>query len=77
MGIQRFDTAQINKFEFDSENGFLNIKNVPIACAGVFTYRMADGTTKREAKLPTELLSPSTVESANGKPITDDHHLQC
>lgn len=73
MGIQRFDTAQINKFEFDSENGFLNIRNVPIACAGVFTYRMADGTTKREAKLPTELLSPSTVESANGKPITDNH----
>lgn len=73
MGIQRFDTAQVNKFEFDAENGFLNIRNVPIACAGVFDYRMADGTTKREAKLPTEILSPSTVESANGKPITDNH----
>lgn len=70
---QRYDTAQINKIEIDPESGFLNIKNVPIAKVGVFPYLRADGSTVMEAKLPNELLSPSTVQSANLKPVTDNH----
>lgn len=69
----RYDTAAIGKFETDAQNGFLTIRDVPIAKIGVFPYKMADGSVRMEAKLPQELLSDSTVESANNKPITDDH----
>lgn len=69
----RFDTAAIGKFETDAQNGFLTIRDVPIAKIGVFPYKLADGSVRMEAKLPQELLSDSTVESANNKPVTDDH----
>lgn len=69
----RYDTAPINKIEIDPDSGFLNAKDVPIARVGVFPYRKSDGSTDMEAKLPQYLLSDSTVESANGKPVTDDH----
>lgn len=69
----RYDTAAIGKFETDAQNGFLTIRDVPIAKIGVFPYKLADGSVRMEAKLPQELLSDSTVESANNKPITDNH----
>lgn len=69
----RYDTAPINKIEVDPDSGFLNAKDVPIARVGVFPYRKSDGSTDMEAKLPQYLLSDSTVESANAKPVTDDH----
>lgn len=69
----RYDTAAIGKFETDAQNGFLTIRDVPVAKIGVFPYKLADGSVRMEAKLPQELLSDSTVESANNKPVTDDH----
>lgn len=69
----RFDTAQINRLTKDPNTGFLHAKDVPIARVGVFPYRTVDDDVVMEAKLPTELLSDSTVESANNKPITDGH----
>lgn len=71
--LTRYDTAPINSLSVDSETGFLHAKNVPIARVGVFPYMRADGSLTMEAKLPDDLLSESTVESANAKPITDDH----
>ena len=72
MKLTRYDTATISKFEFDS-NGFLRVKDVPISRTGVFPYLDGKGSIKMEAKLPDDLLSDLTVDSANGKPITDDH----
>lgn len=70
----RYDTASIgNKYTKDETTGYLSIKNVPIARVGVFPYRRADGSYNMEAKLPDELLNPITVDSANNKPITDEH----
>lgn len=70
----RYDTASIgNKYTKDKTTGYLSIKNVPIARVGVFPYRRADGSYTMEAKLPDELLNPLTVDSANNKPITDEH----
>lgn len=66
-------TAPINKFTIDPQSGFLRIKNVPITCTGVRRYRTQDGREVMEAKTPSELLSQATVDSANDKPITDDH----
>lgn len=71
--LTRYDTAPINSLSVDSQTGFLHAKNVPIARVGVFPYMKADGSLTMEAKLPDELLADSTVESANSKPVTDDH----
>lgn len=71
--LTRYDTAPINKVEQDANTGFIHVNNVPIARVGVFPYLKADGSIEMEAKLPTELLADTTVESANNKPVTDDH----
>ena len=71
--LTRYDTAPINSLSVDSQTGFLRAKNVPIARVGVFPYLKADGSLTMEAKLPDELLADSTVESANNKPVTDEH----
>ena len=73
--ITRFDTAPINKLTVDSQTGYLHASNVPIARVGVFPYRHADGSWTNEAKLPEDILSDSTVESANNKPVTNDHPI--
>lgn len=73
MTVVRYDTAPINKLEIDSQTGFLVAHNVPIARTGVFPYAGPDNTVHYEAKLPQEILSAGTIESADSKPITDDH----
>ena len=73
MALTRYDTAPISSIHSDPQTGFLYAKNVPIARTGVFPYLKSDGAVSWEAKLPTELLADSTVESANGKPVTNDH----
>lgn len=54
------------------ENGFRRF-DVKIARAGVFPYVYQDGTTRMEAKLPEDLFSAVTIDSAKGAPITEDH----
>lgn len=71
--LTRYDTAPINKITQDASTGFVHIKDVPIARVGVFPYLKADGSIEMEAKLPTELLADSTVQSAENKPVTDNH----
>lgn len=71
--ITRYDTVAINKFAVDSQTGYIHVKDVPIARVGVFPYLKANGDQVMEAKLPDDLLTDSAVESANFKPITDDH----
>lgn len=71
--LTRYDTATVNKFSVDSQTGFLHVSNVPIARVGVFPYQKSNGDITMEAKLPDDLLTDSAVESANSKPITDDH----
>lgn len=69
--VQRYDKALILDFN-ETEDGYLNIDACPITRPGVFPYR-TDSGVEMEAKLPEELFSASTIESANAKPITDDH----
>ena len=71
--LTRYDTATVNKFSVDSQTGFLHVSDVPIARVGVFPYQKSNGDITMEAKLPDDLLTDSAVESANSKPITDDH----
>lgn len=63
----------IRDFKVDKQTQFLYVYRVPIAGAMVQKYTKNDGSTDMEAKLPEEILSDSTVASANGKPVTDNH----
>ena len=71
--LTRYDTAPIDKVTQDAQTGFIHITDVPIARVGVFPYLKADSSIEMEAKLPDELLSDSTVSSADSKPVTNDH----
>ena len=71
--LTRYDTAPIDKVTQDTQTGFIHITDVPIARVGVFPYLKADSSIEMEAKLPDELLSDSTVTSADSKPVTNDH----
>jgi hypothetical protein len=79
--VKRFDTgyvlgdetarAMASKFEKTPE-GFLKGRAV-LTSVGVFTYKRADGTTVAELRLPEEVFSAETMNSMNGKPITNNH----
>lgn len=68
---QRYDIALINDFK-ETDEGYLTISACPVTRPGVFPYRRGDGVAM-EAKLPDDLFSEMTIQSANAKPITDDH----
>lgn len=72
--VQRYDSVPIREYHFDDQTGFLYVYRVPIAGAMVQKYVKSDGSEEMEAKLPEEILSDSTVSSANSKPVTDGHH---
>lgn len=55
-----------------SEDGFFRAR-VTIARTGVFPYLTSSGDIRMEAKLPEDLLSEMTVDSAKGAPISDGH----
>lgn len=53
-------------------DGFLRAR-VRFARPGVFPYVFDDGTIAYEAKLPDEIFSLSTIDSAKRVPVTDGH----
>jgi len=66
----RYDRATVTPVS--SGDGFLRAR-VSIARPGVFPYFYTDGDIRLEAKLPEEILSELTIESAKGAPVTDGH----
>lgn len=53
-------------------DGFLRAR-VTIARPGVFPYLTKDGNIRWEAKLPEDLFSDITINTAKGAPVTDGH----
>ena len=49
--------------------GFL-IARAPLTSVGVFTYRNADGTPRRELRLPEEVFSDESIATLRMKPLT-------
>jgi hypothetical protein len=66
----RYDRATVTPIA--SSNEFLRAR-VAIARPGVFPYLYTDGQIRFEAKLPEELFSEITIQSAKGAPVTDGH----
>lgn len=67
----RFDTGEIDSYEITLE-GYLRAW-AAIARIGVQTYYNADGTPRRELRLPEEVTDPESLASCAVKPFTIDH----
>lgn len=69
--IQRLDSIEINKTYFTSE-GYL--MDTPIVTTtGIFEYTNADGSKRRELRLPEYVFEPESLQSYKGKPIIVTH----
>jgi uncharacterized protein len=70
MTVFRLDNGYLQNIT--TSDGFLRAK-VSIAKTGVFSYLHADGKIIKEAKLPEELFSQTTLDSLKGVPVTNEH----
>lgn len=71
MKQQRYDRAMVLDYAPDS-SGYMTV-TAAITRPGVFPYRRADGSIQFEAKLPDDIFSDLTIQSARCKPVTDEH----
>jgi hypothetical protein len=71
MTVRRYDAATLDKAEI-TPSGFLRAPAV-LTRVGVFEYRRADGSVRRELRLPEEVFRPDSIASIGMAPITDDH----
>lgn len=68
--VQRYDFAQFSATKTDE--GFL-VDSPIVARVGIQEYLKADGTMRRELRLPEEVFDAESLASMRGKPITVDH----
>lgn len=68
--VYRYDRGTVEVLE--RGKGFIRAR-VAIARAGVFPYLSPDGGIRMEAKLPEEIFSDVTIETAKGAPVCDGH----
>jgi len=67
----RYDTIPLKATL--TADGYLVDAQAVVARTGIQVYRNADGTTRRELRLPDEVFHPDALASFAGKPLTDDH----
>lgn len=70
--VQRYDYSEFKATKTDE--GFL-VDSPIVARVGIQEYRRADGTIRRELRLPQEVFAPEALASAKGKPIILDHKI--
>ncbi|MHB0707998.1 DUF2213 domain-containing protein [Roseomonas mucosa] len=69
--MQRFDFVDLSAATVTPEGW---IRDRPILSrTGVFEYRRADGSVRREYRPPGEVFHPDSLASLRGVPVTDDH----
>lgn len=69
--VQRFDKGELSKAERTSA-GYLRAPAIATR-TGVFTYRLPDGTVRRELRHPEDVFAPASLATLAGVPVTDDH----
>ncbi len=67
----RFDTGTVSK-PTKTPQGFLRADATPTRC-GVFTYRLGDGTVRRELRHPDEVFKADSLATLDNAPLTDEH----
>ena len=68
--VQRYDYSNFTATKTDE--GFI-VDSPIVARIGIQEYRRADGSMRRELRLPEEVFHPDSLASMRGKPITTDH----
>lgn len=68
--VQRYDYSNFTATKTDE--GFL-VDSPIVARTGIQEYRRADGSMRRELRLPEEVFHHDSLASMRGKPITTDH----
>lgn len=74
MRVQRLDVYALpSKIERTPQGGI----RVPatLTRAGIFVYRNADGTERRELRHPDDVFAPAAVATLRGAPVTIDHPM--
>lgn len=69
--VSRYDRGEFRK-AIRLDNGYLRC-DAAITRVGVFEYKLADGSTRRELRLPSEVFKADSLMSFNGVALTDDH----
>lgn len=69
--VIRFDNIPSDQTYF-TEEGYL-IDNPIVTTCGIFEYHNADGTIRRELRLPEEVFKEESLASYEGKPVIETH----
>lgn len=70
-GVKRFDRGALRK-PVRLDNGWVRVDAV-LTRTGVFEYRNADGSVRRELRLPEEVFKRDSLDTFAPLPFTDDH----
>ena len=70
--VHRIDSMEIDKAYFTDEGYLMDMPVV--TTTGIFEYRNADGSVRRELRLPEHVFEPGSLASYKGKPIIITHN---
>lgn len=74
MRLHRLDSIPLDQTYY-TEEGYLVDHPIVTAC-GIFEYQNADGSTRRELRLPEEVFDKKSLQSYKGKPIIITHEAR-
>ncbi len=71
MSFKRYDRGELAK-PVKTPEGWLLVEG-KLSRTGIFLYRNADGSERRELRLPEEVFHKDSLDSFIMRPVTDDH----
>lgn len=71
MPVMRYDTGELHT-PHRTDEGYLFAEGFATR-TGIFLYMRADGTIRRELRLPDEVSNPDSLGTLGGKPVTLEH----
>lgn len=71
--VQRFDRFGISPNIRRTPQGFVKIP-ASITRTGVLEYKLPNGATWKELRLPDEVFCQDSLDTLSGAPVTEDHH---
>lgn len=74
QNVYRLDNVPVGETYY-TEEGFL-IDHPVVTTVGIFEYRNADGSIRRELRLPEEVFAEESLASYKGKPVIVTHNAQ-
>lgn len=69
--VTRLDSIPLNQTYYTAE-GYLVDRPI-VTSTGIFEYTEADGSVRRELRLPEDVFDPESLKSYRGKPIIITH----